>query len=53
MKYNRNWTRNCERYKQNASINVDLDMDIGYKWRNDDGVNLCQRILRLDWRIET
>ena len=23
-------------------INVDLD---GYRWRNDDGVNLCRRIL--------
>ena len=41
---NRYRIRNCGRYIQNTSINVDLD---GYSWRNEDGVNLCRR--KLDW----
>ena len=41
---NRYRIRNSGRYRQNTSINVDLD---GYSFRNDDGVNLCRRIL--DW----
>ena len=32
---------------QNEYIAVDLD---GYRWRNDDGVNLCIQNIGLDWK---
>ena len=44
MKYNKYWIHNCGKYRQNVCIYVNLNE---YRWRNDDGVNLCRR--KLDW----